>query len=278
MELKNFLLTIILYGVSHLSLSQTKIDTSKRELTEEAGVKATETQTNYRRNDDNDDEPSLFWEIFGEAIIGSIGWTFFGDYENEGHLYSRLTPYPYQDKFSGNFESADTIVGLGKNKKNKFRIDIEDSYLYNGKELDGNYLEVKIRPFQYLYLQADYHQLEERRQFDSSSLSLFHFNLGYDRIRMNKFNFGWTLGAAYVANDVKKAGISFGVNADAYLSKQFSVSGSAKWGAINNKPVNVFETEGRYHIKRCFISLGYDYVKIGSPSYKFAKFGGGIYF
>lgn len=269
--------TLLLLFTSFITLStfgQTKIDTSKRELTEKEGVKAQE-KTKYKKT--NDDEPSLFWEVFGKPIIGAFGWTFLGNYENENHLHSRLTPYPFYDGKSGNFENADTLEGI-ETKKNRFRIDIEDNYLYNSKELYGNYLGVKIRPFQYLYFQANYHQLEEIRNFNSSSLSLFYFNLGYDRIRMNKFNFGWTLGVTYVANEVKKAGMSFGLNAEVFPIKQCSFSGSAKWGAINNKPVNEFEVRGRYHIKRCFLSLGYDYVKIGSPSYKFTKFGGGIYF
>jgi len=268
------LLLLFTFFITITTFGQTKIDISKRELTEKEGVKF-QAQTNYKKSQNN--EPSLFWQIFGKPIIGAIGWTFFGNYENESHLSSRLTPYPFYDAKSGNFENADTLDGIEK-KKNRFRIDVEESYLFNSKELFGNYLEVKIRPFQYLYFQADYHQLEERRNFNSSSLSLFYFNFGYDRIRMNKFNFGWTLGATYVANEVKKAGMSFGLNAEVFPIKQCSFSGSAKWGAINNKSVNEFEVKGRYHIKRCFLSLGYDYVKIGSPSYKFTKFGGGIYF
>lgn len=86
------------------------------------------------------------------------------------------------------------------------------------------------------------------------------------------------MGASYVANDVRKAGLSFGLNADCYLSKRISLSGSAKWSSINQRPVNALEIQGKYHINRFFISSGYDYVKIGSPSYKFFKFGGGIYF
>ena len=138
----------MIFLISGFSWAQTKIDKSKRELTEESAV----TNTEAKRVTSEDDEPSLFWAFFGGVIVKGISWTFIGNYENEGHLSSKLTPYPFYDRVSGNFESPDIIVGVGGSPKNRFRIDIEDSYLYNSKQLNGNYLEVKIRPFQYFYL------------------------------------------------------------------------------------------------------------------------------
>jgi hypothetical protein len=43
-------------------------------------------------------------------------------------------------------------------------------------------------------------------------------------------------------------------------------------------PVNQFEAKGRYHKKNFYVSAGYEYLKIASPSYHFLSVGGGLYF
>lgn len=279
MKAKTILIVSVVLFVSNTSLGQSKIDKSKSDLTEKSGVNHS-SQSNS--SDDNDSEHflgSLFLNVFYYATY----WTFIGS-PNEDHLSNKLTPYPYYDDFSsGNFEKSeqrDTLAIEGRRPKSRFRVDIEESLLFNSRQLYGNYLEVKVRPSKYFYIQADLHQLQERSNFNSnnSSLSLYYFNFGYDRVRTKRFNLGWTLGASYVANNVRKAGVSFGLDTDVFLSKQISLGASTKWSSINSRPVNSFEVQGRYHINRFAISMGYDYLKIGSPSYKFFKVGGGIYF
>ena len=109
-------------------------------------------------------------------------------------------------------------------------------------------------------------------------MSLFYFNFAYDRIRLNRFNLGWTVGVSYIASDVNKAGFAFGLNAEYFSKRNVSFLAGAKWSRINGQPVNAYEIKGRFHKKNWFISIGYEHLDIGSPDYNFATIGGGAYF
>lgn len=269
---------------SNIVLSQSKVNESKRELNSGSSSSSSGSGSSGSGNSSGSgksrnnsvDDCGLFEAIFGYALYG-IYFTFSGDYKNEDHLHSKLTNYPYYNRESGNYESTKTPDSTSV-KKN-FRFDIQDTFIYSDKNLYGNHLKAKIRPFQYFYAQVDYHQLFEKNELTNSTdkLSLFYFNLGYDRIRFEKVNIGWTLGASYVGNEVKKAGFSVGLNAEAFIGHNLSLLASARWSEINAKPVNLYELEAKYHIKRSFVSLGYQHLRIASPTYNFATVGAGIY-
>ena len=271
---------LIFFTFSTNGFSQNQIEKSKKEI-----VKGS-LKNDHIRSKQNHSSSSHFVHdgSFESMIISGImqGFLFvtyyaiIGNYSAENHLYNNLSNYPYCDKsISGNYESANTDPPSGK----IFRVDLADQFLYNNESLYGNHLKFKIRPFQYFYLQADYFRLTEKnRTFNEySDLSLFNFNLCYDRIRLEKFNMGWTLGCNYIGSDVMKAGFSYGLNTELFVTKNFSLNGSAKWSLINQAHVNEFEFQGKYHLKRCFLSLGYEHLIIGAPTYDFISMGGGIY-
>jgi long-subunit fatty acid transport protein len=155
-----------------------------------------------------------------------------------------------------------------------------NSFVYRDNNLYGNHLKAKIRPFQYFYFQSDFHQLFEFNKIDNTDnrLTLFQFNINYDRIRFEKFNFGWNLGATYVGNEVKNGGLSYGLNAEYFMGNHISFLGSAKWSRINNLPVNAFELQIKFHRKNYFFSIGLEHLKIATPTYDFIALGVGIYF
>ena len=88
---------------------------------------------------------------------------------------------------------------------------------------------------------------------------------------------GWTLGANYLGNDVKKAGFSYGLNTDIFITMNVSLYSSIKWSLLYDAPVNEFEIQGKYHLNKFFLSLGYEHLKIATPTYDFISIGGGIY-
>ncbi|WP_284650896.1 hypothetical protein [Flavobacterium terrisoli] len=268
-------LLLLLFSYN-LVISQTKVDKSKKELNSNSGSSSSSSSSSSSRSNNNDDDGECV-SIWIEITWGIFKYGFIGDYKNEDHLYNNLTDYPYYNDDSGNYEDyntedADTL------KKN-FRFDLQNNLLYSDKDLFANHVKLKIRPFNYFYVQTDYHQLFEKNKLTNSTdqLSLFYFNLGYDRLRFEKVNFGWTIGASYVGNEVKKAGFSFGVNTEIFLGHNVSLLAAAKWSGINGQPVNVYELEGKYHLKRYFVSLGYQHLKIATPTYNFVSIGGGIY-
>lgn len=279
--LKNTLLLLLFIFSSNIYAQ--KIEKSKEEL--KSGKEDTrpnlptesenqDSKTKARDSDDDDDLALIasFLEILYYATLyGAIG-----DYENEEHLYSNLTPYPYFDNKSGNFIKYDD----DDESDDRMRFDVENHFLYGSNADFGNHFKGKFRPFQYFYLQTDYRELIERDKIEktTSSLSLFHFNLGYDRIRFEKFNLGWTLGATYIASGVNKAGFAYGLNSDFFAFKNVSFNSAMIWSKINGLKVNAFELRGKYHQKNHFFSMGFENLKIGSPSYNYVTLGAGIYF
>jgi hypothetical protein len=279
---KNILLFFSLIYIA--SFGQNKLDKSKSELNS-GGSNKNHSSTSYSSSSGSSKSKSsngekilgeVIADIFIYATFGVFKYGVVGDYNNENHLYNNLTPYPYYNRKSGNFENSDTVsITI-----NKSRLDIENSFVYNSSALFGNHLKAKIRPFKYFYLQTDFHQLFEINKIDNTAnrLSLFQFNLNYDRIRLEKFNFGWNLGATYVGNEVKKAGFAYGLNAEYFMENRISFLAAAKWSQINNLPVNTYELKGKFHRNNYYFSLGLEHLKIATPTYTLVALGGGIYF
>ena len=284
MKSNYFLVVLFFLSITFGSISaQNKLDKSKSELNAGSNLKNQSSSYSSASNSSKS-KPSKGDNILARAVAhlfiyttyGVFKYGIIGDYFNENHLYSKLTSYPYYNEIAGNFEKTDTI----SYSKNKSRIDLENNFVYSNSTFLGNHLKAKIRPFQYFYLQTDFHQLFEFNKIDNTNnrLSLFQFNFCYDRIRLEKFNFGWNLGATYVGNEVRKAGFAYGLNAEYFMGNKISFLGSAKWSRINGLPVNTFELQSKFHRKNHFFALGFEHLKIATPTYNLISLGGGLYF
>jgi hypothetical protein len=278
-------LFIIVFGLNiGIGFTQTKVEQSKEEIkkgkrtTSATGTSTTNhssTASYARKSNSERSIGAAFANIVGQIFLYVTYYTVVGNYKMEKHLHSKLTKYPYYKQSSGNYENADT----GITGKNKFRFDINNQFLYSNKDLLGNHLKVKVRPFQYFYLQVDYFELKEFNQATTKydHLSLYNFNFCYDRLRFEKFNLGWSLGINYLANDVKKAGFSYGLNTAIFITKPVSLHGTIKGSWINRQPVHQFEVLAKYHTNRFFIAAGYERLKIATPQYHFLSLGAGVY-
>lgn len=281
---KNYLFIIVYLLFSAITFGQSRIEESKKELNQKSSdattnaektVSSSESRSSYSSNNDTVLE-TLLSEVVLEVILystyGLVKHGVIGDYKNEKHLKNTLSKAPYYDGVYGNYK--DSL------QDNHFRIDLENAFMYDTKNMMGNHFKAKIRPSKYFYIKTDFRQLFEknlmRNVFDQ--LALYDVNLCYDRVRLSRFNLGWTLGGSYIASGVDKGSISIGVNADYFLRRNISLYGSAQWCSIRGLPVNYYELQGKFHQKRGFISLGYEYLAIGSPTYKFTTAGLGIYF
>lgn len=272
----SILITLMLF-CSFNGLSQTKIDKSKDELKKgSSDNKDNSTSKTSTSSSDSESSDGFFAEIAARIFVYVTYYSFIGNYELEEHLYNDISNYPFYKGGAGNYIAYDSL----SNDYKKFRLDIDNDLLLRNDNLFGNHLKAKIRPSKYLYFQTDYFQLFEydRLSKSYSNLSLFNFALCYDRLRFQRFNLGWVLGVNYVANDVQKAGLSFGLNTDIFFPRNVSLYSSIKFSSINGVPVNEFEVKLKHHHNRFFYSIGYEYLKIGSPNYHFATIGGGVYF
>jgi hypothetical protein len=148
--------------------AQNKIDKSKKELNSSSAA-PTQNTTSSKTTEIDSEDVGLFLEIAGYVTYGVFKYGLIGDYNNEDHLYNKLSPYPYFKKGLGNFCEIDTVF------KKKSRLEIENNFVYGGNNFFGNHLEGKIRPSKYFYLKTDFYQLFEFNDFDNTNdrLSLF---------------------------------------------------------------------------------------------------------
>jgi hypothetical protein len=284
--MSKYKLSVLLFSLAITSAYSQKTEQSKKELN--SGTTQSTSQSSSQNNNQSSSSStptsssssssssnnSAFAELFIEIFFYVGFYGTIGDYREEDHLHNKLSKYPYFDGKSGNYEALkDSMV-----TENKIRLDLENKFLYASSSNFGNHFTAKFRPFQYFYLQTDYHELIEKGKFSNDNLSMFQFNLAYDRLRFDQFNLGWTLGATYVANDVGKAGLSYGFNAEVFPGKNLSILASGKWSTINNLPVNYLEITTKYFKKNYFFSLGYENIKVATPVYNYITFGGGVHF
>lgn len=282
---KSLLLAVALCCLPYPSFAQNKIDSSKDALnSDKSSGRGSSSGSSSSSDDDDDtiDEDSFGGEIFFAVFDYTIGVAWFmavGDYENEMALSDNgLAHYPYEYPQTGNYYSPD--YATDSIATDAFRFDVQDKVLYSYGSLYGNHLQTKIRPWRYFYFSADYYQIREEQKAlgTHDDLSVFYFNFAYDRIRLERFNLGWTLGAGYVGSGVNRAGISYGLNAEYFFKKRISLMASAKFSHINQEPVHAYEAEIRRHSKNFFMSLGYEHLQIAGPNYNFVSLGAGFYF
>jgi len=277
--LLKIIVLLVLSLNAHQSFSQGKIDKSKQEIKDGNKTGTQQAGQSDGSSYSTSDKPiaNAIAEGCGVILKGlayATWYTVIGDYKGENHLHSSLTKYPYYNHRSGNYESTDSI----DNAQNYGRFDLDNAFLYYNKDLIGNRFTANIRPFQYFYLQAQYHQLIEHNTDGTySNLSLLNFYFCYDRLRFERFNAGWKLGMCYVANNVNQGGFSFGLDAEAFIVKPVSVYISQQWGSINHVPVNQFQLSGKVHIKRWDLNIGYEHLEIGTPLYDYLSVGAGIH-
>ncbi len=267
---------VLLFSISTFNgYSQNKLDKSKDDLNTKSESKSSGDKTSSSSNSSSSESEigNIFAEIFLKIFLAITYYPVIGDYNNEDHLHNNLTKRPYENGFFGNYSNSDSL------DERIMRFDIENDVLLSFSNIYGNHLKAKYRPNQVIYIQGDYIQLfESDLKEGHSNLSLFYLNLCYDRLRFEKFNLGWTFGANYVGNEVRKAGVNFGFNAEFFLNKPISLYSSIRLGKINDANVNNFEFKVKYHKKTHFLSAGFENYQIGTPSYNFFTIGGGFYF
>lgn len=269
--MKKIYLYIVFFLLLTANVFSQSIDRSKKELNSGSNNNNSRSSSSNRSFSNDDIEfIATMLRVFGYVGYGVL----IGDYVNETDLHNDLSTHPFSEPGIGNYTQSDAI------SKTNFRIDVENKYVSSGDIISGNHLDVKIRPSKYFYLTTDWFQLYEYNTFTkkNDALSLYYFNLAYDRIRGENFNLGWTVGASYVGNEVKNGGFSYGLNAEYFLNNKVSLSADAKWSSINNNPVNSYEFKAKYFKSNFFATVGYQRLKIATPNYNLIGVGAGFIF
>jgi len=237
-------LTLLLFFILNTIFCFGQLDSSKDELKRGRQKKENSPPPSNSESGGGTDMSDFFQSGIASGIAAGIFYgtvyTFIGDYATETHLSNRLTRYPFEHRSAGNYINQDSVA-----KPKYFRIDIENQFLYHSDNLFGNHLKVNIRPFQYFYFQTNIFLLNEIDDFNRtrSSLHLYNLEFCYDRVRTERFNFGFSLGVNYIGNDVQMAGFAHGLSAELFLLQSFSVYTCGKLSYINGLPVDQFEVK-----------------------------------
>lgn len=254
------------------SIHAQKIEQSKKDLNKNNTSTASSSSSNSY-NDNKSNYNSTSDNLFIDIFLYLSYYALIGNHNLEGHLQNKLTPHPYADDNSGNYTDS-------SNSKN-FRLDMENNLLTEKLSSNyssfGNHFKLKARVKQYLYGQFDQISLFEKYKGNLDNLAIYQFNLGYDRLRFKKFNFGFLIGATHIGNNVKKTGLTVGLHTDIFFIKKFSLDSSIHWFSINNETVRTFDIKGKFHKKNIFFNLGIENMKIGKPSYNYLATGFGLY-
>ncbi|MFZ1496905.1 MAG: hypothetical protein WAS72_07605 [Saprospiraceae bacterium] len=236
-----------------------------------------------RQNNSNSNSGSFnnFWkEVFVDIIINGIWIVTFGIPSLEEHLHNRLTQYPYVDDISGNYENSfknkNRIEQFSEIKKMRF--DLDNSILYSSSQNFSNNFRAKLRFAKFAQFHVSFLSQIEHTKDWVRDFKLLNVNYMHDRLRFNKFNLGWEFGFSYnQLNGASNMGLNFGLNAEYFFKKPFSIFTTYKINGFSKYGVGHFELQGKYHIKRSYFSLGYQLIHIDTAVHHFGGIGAGVY-
>lgn len=278
--LLSFMLTVIFSSEIY---SQGKIEKAEESL------KKTQ-QNKEQANSTNDSESiyigrvtstnnSFLSDTFGGVFIQLFAYTAYGiafespfEMKHKGNS-AFLTKYPYNNANIGNYSydwNIDTKI---------FTTTISSRYVFETNRVYGNHLNVDMRFLKRIGLELDYLQLwEESANFGNNSLAIYTALAKYNRVRTERFDAFWALGAAYVDGDVNQLGFTYGLGAELFFAKPISLEANFNQILINRNTVNKFNGLLNYHKKQYKFTGGYEYLKIGAIGFSTFSVGVGTSF
>ncbi len=158
-----------------------------------------------------------------------------------------------------------------------FTTSITNRFIFETNKVSGNHLNADMRFLKRWGLELDYLQLwEENTNFGNNALAVYTVLAKYNRVRTERFNAWWGLGAAYVDGEVNELGFTYGLGAEFFLIEPFSLESNFNQTLINDNSVNKFNALLNYHRKQYKFTGGYEHLKMGNIGFSNFTFGIGI--
>ncbi|GAA4275407.1 hypothetical protein [Aquimarina mytili] len=275
------LIIFLVFSTPTINYSQGKLEKAEESLSKKehqrSGNRSRSRSTNS--NDSEDYQDNFLVEELGFLLVEACLYsTYYIAIESPMEKEFRgstaaITKYPYLNANKGNYayeRGEDT--GL-------FRTSFSNRFIIENPKITGNHFNLDIRFLRRMGFEADYLQLwEENTNFGNNSLAIFTFMAKYHRIRTEKFNAWWGLGTTYIAREVEELGFAYGLGAEFFFTKPFSLETNFNQTFINKETVNKFNILLNYHVNRYKISGGYEHLKIGHPNFSTFSVGLGISF
>ncbi|MFL1012515.1 hypothetical protein [Flavisericum labens] len=275
-QIITYFIVACLFGTS--SFSQSKI--GKAEESVKNGESDSENpKSEYSNSEINtDDDIGFLTEIIGGFFIQVFTYTAYAlaiesPFELEGKAsHAFITKYPYYNSNKGNYDytwSEDISI---------FRTDLSGRYISENNRLKGTHLNLEMRFLKRVSLEADYLQLwENNPNFGTDNLAIYSMIAKYHRVRTEKFDAWWGLGASYIDGTVNEFGFTYGLGAEWFFAKPLSAEIKFNQTLINSETVNKFNGLLNYHHNQYKFTGGYERLKIGSQGFSMITLGVGIY-
>ncbi len=270
------LLLLAYFMVSNHGFSQGKLEKAEKSLSKkEESNRSYNNSRSRSRASNNYDDTYLFGDLLieiGAIITYGIIFEAPGEAEYAASTAS-ITKYPYLHSKKGNYSydwGEDAAL---------FRTTLSTRTVVENAKLYGNHLNADFRFFKRIGFEADYLQLwEDNTFFGDNSLAVYTFLAKYHRIRTERFDMYWGLGATYVDGEVDELGFTYGLGAELFFAKPLSLEANFNQAFINDTTVNKFNTLLNYHYKRYTFSGGYEHLKLGSVDFSTFSAGVGVSF
>jgi len=253
------------------SFGQGNLEESKQELKQGDSLSQNQKESTQINND-----TSASRDFLGRLVLAVTVYSAIGKYRTEAHLHSTLSPYPYYENLFGNYRDR----RMPNTSSLTRRLDIENQILIGDFGQYGNQFKLTVRPFHYAYSQFDLISMLEGKEFGNQNAELltrYRLSLCYDRLRFQRFNLGWNIGANYITSGINEAGISLGLKSEFFLFKPVSFYSAINWSSINGVSLRDIETQCRIHLVAFYGLIGYRSIKINSSVFHYYAFGAGVY-
>ncbi|GAA4888953.1 hypothetical protein GCM10023311_11160 [Flaviramulus aquimarinus] len=273
-----FFLVVIIFNSE--SYSQSKIDKAEDSLKESKKSKSRSYKSRYNNSGSNDDSKNNFLtEVIGEFFVKAFLYSAYSvaiespfEMKHRGS-HAVLTKHPYKSGNTGNYTyewNADSEV---------FTTSISNRLIFETNRLYGNHLNINTRFLQRVGLEIDYLQLwEVNPNFGNNALAIYTALVKYHRVRTERFNAWWGLGASYIDGNVDELGFTYGLGVELFFVKPFSLESNFNQTLINSNSINKFNALLNYHRKQYKFSGGYEHLKIGDIGFSTFSLGVGVVF
>jgi len=281
---KTVLIAIVFFLTLSTTQAQGKLEKAEKSVSKKEDHttrnRSVRNRTTYTYNNNYDDDS---YSSLGEAIaflIVELGLyiTYYTLIESPEELYhsgskASITKYPYLNSNSGNY-----AYNWGDNTE-VFRTTISNRFIAENSKLYGNHLNIDTKFLGRIGFELNYLQLwEENTNFGNNSLAIYTALAKYHRVRTERFNAWWGLGASYADGTIDQWGFTYGLGAEFFFTRPFSLEANFNQTLINDRTATKANALLNYHQNRYKFSGGYEYLKIGSQSFSTFSVGIGVSF
>jgi len=268
---------LILISLNSVSYSQGKIKKAEESLKKIEKTENTISNPNY--DDNNNSEGDFLTEVVGGLFFQIFAYSAYGiafespfETEHKGST-AILNKHPYTNTNTGNYS-----YNWNENSE-IFTTTISNHFIFETNKIYGNHLNANMKFLKRLGLEIDYLQLwEETTNSGNDALAIYTVLAKYQRVRTEHFNSWWGLGVAYVDGNINELGFTYGLGAEFFFIRPFSLESNFNQTLINDNSINKFNALLNYHRKQYKFILGYEHLKIGDVGFSNVTGGLGFFF